>query len=69
MCLPQVIRRGNIYKKRKKIDEDKDMNGNGELDMVAVFGEEEERMAMVAEIEEECWIGDDDMYLVEEETD
>ena len=38
MCLPQVIRRGNIYKKRKKIDEDEDMNGNGELDMVAVFG-------------------------------
>ena len=29
------------------------------LDLVAVFGEEEERMAMVAEMEEEGWSGDD----------
>ena len=45
------------------------MNGNSELDLVAVFGEEEERMAMVAEMEEEGWSGDDEMYMVEEETD
>ena len=71
MCLPQVIRRGNIYKKRKKTDEDEDageeeVNGNGELDLVAVFGEEEERMAMVADMEEEGWGGDNEIFLEEE---
>ena len=72
MCLPQVIRRGNIYKKRKKTDEDEDageeeVNGNGELDLVAVFGEEEERMAMVADMEEEGWGGDNEIFMEEEE--
>ena len=70
MCLPQVIRRGNIYKKRKKTEDDADeeeVNGNGELDLVAVFGEEEERMAMVADMEEEGWGGDNEIFLEEEE--
>ena len=70
MCLPQVISRGNIYKKRKKTVEDADqeeVNGNGELDLVAVFGEEEERMAMVADMEEEGQGGDNEIFLEEEE--
>ena len=42
------------------------MNGNGELDLVAVFGEEEERIAMVADMEEEGWGGDNEIFLEEE---
>ena len=64
-------KRGRVYKKRKKTDEDEDageeeVNGNGELDLVAVFWEEEERMAMVADMEEEGWGGDNEIFLEEE---
>ena len=59
-------RRGNIIKPRKrKSDEDGgEMNGNKELEVDVVFGDEEERMAMMAEIEEE-WEDDEEMFLVE----
>ena len=40
------------------------MNGNKELEVDVVFGDEEERMAMMAEIEEE-WEDDEEMFLVE----
>ena len=33
---------------------------------MAVFGEEEERMAMVADMEEEGWGGDNEIFLEEE---
>ena len=40
------------------------MNGNSELDVDVAFGNKEERMAMMAEIEEE-WEEDAEMFLVE----
>ena len=59
-----MIRRGNIHPRKKKSDEDEELNGNNELEVDMVFGNEEERMAMMAEIEED-WEGEDEMFLVE----
>ena len=64
MTVRQVIRRGNIHPRKKKSDEDEELNGNNELEVDMVFGNEEERMAMMAEIEED-WEGEDEMFLVE----
>ena len=69
MFLAQVIRRGNMFKKRKNTEldtDEEDMNGNGELDLVAVFGDEDKMMAMVTGMEEEGW-GADDGYMVDED--
>ena len=64
MTVRQVIRRGNIHPRKKKRDEDEELNGNNELEVDMVFGNEQERMAMMAEIEED-WEGEDEMFLVE----
>ena len=59
-----------MFNYRLTLDEDageEEVNGNGELDLVAVFGEEEERMAMVAGMEEEGWGGDNEIFMEEEE--
>ena len=64
MTVRQVIRRGNIHPRKKKSDEDEELNGNNELEVDMVFGNEEERMAMMAEIEED-WEDEDEMFLVE----
>ena len=69
----QVIRSGNIYNKKKSKEDETDEEevvdiNNGlnieEMDIDNVFGNEEDRMAMVEEIEEE-WDGDKDFYLEE----
>ena len=71
----QVIRSGNIYNKKKSKEDETDEEevvdiNNGlnieEMDIDNVFGNEEDRMAMVEEIEEE-WDGDEDFYLEEVE--
>ena len=69
----QVIRSGNIYRKKNSKEDEADKEEVVDInnavtieDMVIddVFGNEEDRMAMVEEIEEE-WDGDEDYYLEE----
>ena len=69
----QVIRSGNIYRKKNSKEDEADKEEVVDInnavtieDMVIddVFGNEEDRMAMVEEIEEE-WDGDEDCYLEE----
>ena len=66
----QVVRRGNIYKKRKNNSEEEmngnseEVNGNENMELDMVFGNDEERMAMMEDIEEE-WEGDEEIFLAE----